>query len=371
MAIGDIYRSTPASFIDSETGYKIIQPIEQDQNRHMYFTSNPFTKNGDEIVFSAIRGGEENYYVMNFHTGSYVQLTDIRGLTMAQAYYDKASDCLYYGDGHSVYRVGVHSYKTELVYRSKDVMGTIAITCDGKYMVSFVKTAMTFTNNDKQEVEVPVWRIFRLELSTGEETTIMYRNARIDHIQCHPTDPEWFMYCLWGYYCTHQRVWRADIYGTDGGPVGNEKPNEHRTHEYFTNDGKHIACHGKYFSYGDTPKFKNIRHTWIISEPDGKDEHSYTCLPGGMQAGHSIQSHDGTMIAADGNDYVTLIELNDTDMTCTFRPVATHKSTMSGNFVHPHPSFSNDDRYIVFASDMGGKDRGNIYLVDLLSKGDR
>jgi Tol biopolymer transport system component len=41
---------------------------------------------------------------------------------------------------------------------------------------------------------------------------------------------------------------------------------------------------------------------------------------------------------------------------------------MSGNFVHPHPSFSMDDRYLLFASDFAGKDRGNIYLVDLNSK---
>ncbi|MGI5899157.1 MAG: oligogalacturonate lyase family protein [Christensenellales bacterium] len=368
MAIGDVYKSKPASFVDPNTGYTIIQPIDEDQNRHMYFTSNPFTSNGDEIIFSAIRNGHENYYVLNFHTGEYIQLTDLKGIATAHAYYDKAGDFLYYGDGRKVWRVGVHSLKTELICQSEDKLGTIAITCDGKYMISFTQTSMSFTNNDKEVLQVPIWRIFRLDLATGEETTIMYRNARIDHIQCHPTDPEWFMYCLWGYYCTHQRVWRANIFGTDGGPVGNEKPNEHRTHEYYTNDGKHIACHGKFFSYGDKPKFKNIRHTWIISEPDGKNERVYTCLPKGAQAGHSIQSHDGSMVAADGNDFVTLLDFDNDDMTCTFRPVATHSSTMSGNFVHPHPSFSLDDRYIVFATDMGGKDRGNIYLVDLHSK---
>ncbi|MGN0763302.1 MAG: hypothetical protein ACI4MK_07930, partial [Aristaeellaceae bacterium] len=73
----------------------------------------------------------------------------------------------------------------------------------------------------------------------------------------------------------------------------------------------------------------------------------------------------GAMVAADGNEFISLLERNDADMTCTLRPIARHDSTMSGNFVHPHPSFSLDDRYVVFATDRGGQDRGNIYLIDL------
>ena len=129
-----------------------------------------------------------------------------------------------------------------------------------------------------------------------------------------------------------------------------------------------MACHGKFFTYGNTPEFTNIGHTYVICDADGKNERSYACTPTGMQAGHSIQSHDGAMVAADGDDYISLIDFDEAEGACAFRPVAAHRSSMKSNFVHPHPSFSNDDRYIVFGSDFSGKDRGNIYLVDLHSK---
>ena len=367
MAIGSRFQSNISEWLDPDTGYRIIKPIAEDGNRHMYFTSNPFTTAGNELIFSAVRDNVENYYVLNFLTGEYVQLTDVDDLRVAHAYYDRSSDSLYYGDEHHIYRTGVHSLQTSLVYSSEEAIGSLAVTSDGKYLVTFEKISMVHHGNDPGDVfEIPMWRVFRINIQTGEEKTIMYRNARIDHIQCSPSDPDWFMYCLWGYQCTHQRIWRCNIDGTDGGPVGNEKPNEHRTHEYYASDGKHIAFHGKKYIYGNKPEFSITEHTWGMCETDGSNERIYRCLPKGRKADHSIMSHSGKWIAADGNnEYISLIQRNDDTMTCTFTPIARHDSSMSGNFVHPHPSFSPDDRYIVFATDRKGKDRGNIYLIDL------
>lgn len=369
MAVGEWFQSESASWYDAETGYRIIQPIREDANRHMYFTSNPFTATGRELIFSAVREGVENYYLLEFLTGRYRQLTDVRNLRVAHAYYDRASDSLYYGDAHRIFRVHVHTCETEQIYESAGAIGSLAVTADGKYLVTFAQTAMEHHGNDAEDVfEVPMWRIFRVDIQTGKEKTILYRNARVDHIQCCPSDPAWLMYCLWGYQCTHQRIWHCNLDGTDGGPVGHEKPNEHRTHEYYTPDGQHIAFHGKKYTYGDTPSFQIVQHTWGICGLNGEDERIYAFPPGERHAVHSIMSHDGTMVAADGQTFISLLDRDDATMTCTLRPIARHDSTMSGNFVHPHPSFSPDDRYVVFATDRGGKDRGNICLIDLWDK---
>ena len=149
--------------------------------------------------------------------------------------------------------------------------------------------------------------------------------------------------------------------------MGTEKPNEHRTHEFYTSSGRYVAFHGKYYSYGNTPEFKITGRSWGMCDCDGKNEKIYFCR-GDFRPAHSIMSHDESMIVADGNEYIMRITLDNSSMTCTFTPLTRHASTMSSNFVHPHPSFSRDDRYIVFATDSGGRDRGNIYLIDLNDK---
>jgi len=377
MPIGDIFKTTPTTFVDKESGYTVLKPISQDQNRHMYFTSNPFTREGDELIFSAIRGGVEDYFRLNYTTGEYVQLTDIAsrcggagGLKhYVSAHFDKNRDTLYYAEPNRFYAVNIRTLETKLIYESPGVLHSLSPTCDGRYIVSCDSQPVIRYNNDQQELNLTFYRMFKVDLATGEETTILYRNFPFYHLQCSPTDPELIMYCAWGFQCTHHRIWYTNIDGSKGGPLGPELPNEHRTHEYFTPDGKQVAYHGKFFSFDNHANFKNINHTWGIMNADGTGDKYWSCLPRGKQAGHSIVSHDGKLFVADGDGYISFVKLH-AGGTATFEPIVAHNSTMSGNFVHPHPSFSNDDRYVIYATDSGGQDKGNIYMVDLWSKAD-
>ena len=371
MAVGERFQGNPVTFADKDSGYTIIKPIARDENRHLYFTSNPFTKKGGEVIFSAVRDGAENYYLLNYLTGEYMQLTDIKkgaDTRIDRAHFDKNTDTLFYAEPNRLHCVNIRTLESRLVYESPGVLHSISTTCDGKYVVSCDTREMTMLNNDKRELKVTHYRMYKVDLATGEETTVMYRNFPFYHLQCSPADPQLVMYCAWGYLCTHQRIWYTTLDGKKGGALGPEMPNEHRTHEYFTPDGKQIPYHGKFYAYDNNCNFKNIGHTWGIMNVDGTGDKYWHCLPKGKQAGHSIMSHDGKSIVADGDGYLSYVVLHD-DGTATFEPIVAHNSTMSGNAVHPHPSFSNDDRYVIYATDHGGADKGNIYLVDLKSKG--
>ena len=371
MAVGSKFSGNPT--ILHKSGYKVLKPISQDENRHMYFTSNPFTKKGDELVFSAVRDGQENFYLLNYVTGEYIQLTDIEKESsdhlkrIDRAHFDKERDVLFYSEPYKFHSVNIRTLEHKTVYKSQGLLHSLSVTCDGRYVVSCCTHDLTVFDNDKNEIKQEYFRMFKIDLETGEETTILYRNFPFYHLQCSPTDPDFIMYCAWGYSCTHHRIWFANIDGTKGGPLGPEMPNEHRTHEYFTTDGKHVAYHGKFSKYDDKCNFNHINHTWGIMNVDGTNDKFWNCVPRPKQAGHSIISHDGKSIAADGNGCISYVIRND-DGSATFETIVEHNSTMSGNFVHPHPSFSNDDRYIVYATDSGGADKGNIYLVDLKSK---
>lgn len=368
MAIGERYFSNIKSWRDKEFGYNIIQPIEQDGNRTIYFTSNCFTNKNDELVVACIRGGRENFYLLNFTTGEYLQLTDESGLAISKAYFDKQRDNLYFCSKRFIKCVNIRTLEIKEIYESENDLGSMSVTCDGSYLISSYKFPFSHINNDQNTVGYTLDRIFRICLKTGKREIILQRSFTVDHIQCSPVNPEEILYCAWGYMCTHHRIWGANLNGTKGGSLGPEQPNEHRTHEYFTPDGKHIAYHGKFSRFDeDSNRFVNIGHTWGMMNADGSNDRYYQC-PEGMQAGHSIMSYNGKMVTADGNGFISLLEFDDVKMKVYFKHIFAHRSSMKNNFVHPHPSFSNDDRYILFATDFGMDKTGNVYLLDIQSK---
>lgn len=367
MAIGQTFTGQVTDWTDPEFGYKILQPIAQDGNRIMYFTSNCFSSDNESMIISAVRDGIENFYLLRFLEGTYTQVTDESGIDISHAYFDKRRDILYYANGHQIKCVNMKTFEQKLVYEADHRIASIAVTCDGEYLISSYPFKYSYSGNDQDPRTVELFRMFKIHLPTRKWSRILDRSFDIDHIQCSPTDPDHLIFCSRGFYSTHHRIWHTNLDGTKGGALGPEQPNEHRTHEYYTPDGGRIAYHGKFFKIDENERFKNIGHTWGSMNVDGTDDKFYRCLRG-LQAGHSSMSFNQRMIVTDGNDYLSLLRLDETNAEADFEPIFRHKSSMKANFVHAHPCFSNDDRYIAFCTDFMGKDQGNLYLLDLKSK---
>ncbi|WP_405451597.1 hypothetical protein [Paenibacillus sp. HJGM_3] len=367
MAVGTRLEGNVTSWIDPEFGYRIVQPMEQDHNRIMYFTSNCFCRDNQSLLISSVRDGVENFYKLNYEDGTCLQLTDEPGIVVSQAHYDKGRDTLYYALGHSIKSVHLETLESRTVYSGESACASIGVTCDGRYLISSMKVPYRYSGNDGEPREMQLYRLFKVELATGEWSRILDRSFELDHIQCSPTDRDWLLFCARGFYATHHRIWGTSLDGTRGGALGPEQPNEHRTHEYFTPDGVRIAYHGKFYAVGDEGRYKNIGHTWGSMNADGTDDRYYRCLHG-KQAGHSSMSQQGRQVVADGNDYLSMVRLHEGTQEAEFVPLYRHGSSMKGNFVHAHPCFSNDDRYIAFCTDHGGTHKGNVYLLDLHSQ---
>ncbi len=364
MAIGDVLKNRITIVGDEEFGYRIIKPVEDDMTRTMYFTSNPFCNDNEHLVISAIRDNVENFYLLNFINGVMVKLTEENNIRISQSYFDKKRNLLYYSNSHELKRVNVFSLNHEIIYYSKNDIQSIAITCDGKFLVTNWDCDYEYKNNDGQDVCLKMSQIIKVDLISGKESHILYRSFAIDHIQCSPTDPDVILFCSKGYYACNHRMWKTNLNGTKGGALGPEQPNEHRTHEYFTPTGKKIAYHGKFFTVNDDFRFKKIFDTFGIMNVDGSEDKYYKC-PSDLKPGHSCISPNENIIICDSANFISSITLNNRTMEIEYDNLYRHNSTMSSNFVHPHPSFSNDGRYVVFATDRGGMDRGNIYLLDL------
>ncbi|WP_105615254.1 oligogalacturonate lyase family protein [Vallitalea okinawensis] len=374
MGVGDSYTSEVKVFLDEEYGYTLIRPLDTGLNRTLYFTSNPFLDDGEHLIISSNINECDNLYKLNFITGEYIQLTDEPNIHTTLSYLDRCTNILYCRTDKKIFSVNIDTLEYKVILKlddiSKEIEGlgpSIAITCDGKYVLAEHEYIHKFRNNDGELIKEKMWRILKIDIETLKQSDVLYANYKVDHIQCSPTDPEYLTYCAWGYWPTHHRVWGTNIYGTKGGPLGEEKPNEHRTHEYFTNDGSQIAYHGKFFVM-ESNKFKKIRDTYGIMSADGTNDREWIC-PKGYAPGHSTRTPNGDKVIADGRNKISILEFNDEHMTCTPRPIYTHNSSMTCNEVHPHPSISKDGRYICFVTDQGkGKEYANVYIIDLESK---
>lgn len=374
MAIGEKFYSTPETFIDSEYGYKIIKPVNIGKNRTLYFTSNPFLEDNTHLIFSSFRDGKENLYKLNYITGEYIQLTDRDDLFTTTGYIDRKNNVLYCRTPKSIISINLETCDNKEVVNlaqltddDVQLLPSVAITCDGKYLISAYPYKYYFKNNDQETICDNLYRIFKVNLKTLEQSDVRYTNYRLDHIQCSPVDPNYFIYCAWGYWPTHQRTWGCRIDNNKGGALGNELTNEHRTHEYFIGDGTKIAYHGKFFKM-ENNVFKKFQDTFGIMNFDGTDDKVFVCEKG-YTPGHSCMTTDKEIIIADGKNKISVLTLDYEKMTCKATPIFTHHSSMNCNFVHPHPSISYNKRFVVFATDNGkGEEHTNFYLIDLESK---
>lgn len=364
MAKGDTTEGSMSRWVDEQLGYTILQPIAKDGNRLLYFTSNCFFTDQTHLLFSGERNGIEHFFMLNYITGDYTQLTDEPEIDVPRSYFDKSNMLLYYSNGKQIKRLCIRTLQEDVIYESRHELTSLSVTSDSKYLISSYQYRYEYKNNDQENRSMELYRMFRVDLTTGASERILDRNFGIDHIQCNPADPQQMMYCARGYYSTHHRIWHTNLEGTLGGPLGCEQPNEHRTHEYFLPEGQGIAYHGKYYTINPNGKFRATGHTWGRMNNDGSGDISYRCRDG-RQAGHSCASSDGKLVVADGNDYISLLEFHEESREVSFRNLFRHDSSMSSNFVHPHPVFSSDDRYIAFCTDFRGRNRGNIYLLDL------
>ncbi|MDB5894493.1 MAG: oligogalacturonate lyase, partial [Rhodoferax sp.] len=166
------------------------------------------------------------------------------------------------------------------------------------------------------------------------------------------------------------RMWFVD---EDGGNVRCAKAHlegESCTHEFWVPDGSAMV----YVSYQ-----KGQAERWICSlDPVTLENRRLTLMP---PCSHLMSNSDGSLLVGDGSD--TPVDVADTgshqiendpylhlfDLKAgTTRRIARHDSSWKvykGNrqVTHPHPSFTPDERRVLFTSDREGEPA--LYLADL------
>jgi len=379
----------PTSWIDPDTGHRVIRLTREPGSDSFYFNFNAYTPDGKEMAYTTPNG----ISVLNLETLQAKQLvagathTIIVAHKTANLYYSKRTNDPLFSQLWCVnLDTGVNRKIADLPRRA----GVVAINADetlgagtfiegdanagGAYDGTTPLGRMSSTNlgepANKGEMmarrlaaKLPM-TMFTIDLKTGKITPLLQHSTDwLNHLQFSPADPTLLMYCHEGEWQLVDRIWTIRTDGSQNQLIHKRiMDKEIAGHEWWGADGNtvfyqlHFPAGGR-ISFIASYNVKTRERVWL--QYNEADQSSI----------HDNSSPDGKLFCGDGDTMCPWILL--------FRPVMVHDSRTLGEHLiksgyleseklvnmskqnyrlEPNPSFTPDQKYIVFRSNMFGPD---------------
>jgi len=371
---------------DKSTGARVTRLTPSDITCHRnYFYQKCFTNDGQRLIFGAEFGPQAsphwNYHLLDLASQTATQLTDRQGENTFGGFLSPDDRCLYFVRAErQLIRLSLDDLAEEVAYVVPD--GWVGY---GTWVANSACTKMVgieiladdwFPLNDWKKfhemyLRRPRCRLIRIDLATGEREVILEQAGWLGHPQYRPHDDHTVAYCHEGPHdLVDARMWFVDEDGRNIRCGHEQEPGESCTHEFWVPDGSAMI----YVSYR-----RGQSERWICSlDPTSLRSRRLMAMP---PCSHLMSNHDGTLIVGDGCD--TPADVADTGnhrvetdpdlhlfdlLRGTERRVARHGTSWrvyKGNrqVTHPHPSFTPDQRQVLYNSDCDGEPA--LFLADL------
>jgi len=368
----------PNSWIDHDTGHRVIQLTTEPNSIGLYFNENAFTPDGKEMIYLAGR----SIYVLDMTTYKTRKLIDgpvgdiVVGHKSPVVYFMKPNDV-------SLYAVGVNSGQILKIANlperaSIDTLNADETLAAGTYIEVPVPAhpidpnlkpgAVRATMMDQRLAAHLPMVLFTLNLQTGEIRTILHSTDWLNHLQFSPKDPTLLMYCHEGLWIRVDRIWTIRTDGSHNELVHKRTMNEEIAgHEFWDPDGKTIWYDLQ------VPRARNF---YLASyNTDTKERFWYSVERDAWSIHYNVAS-DGSMLCGDGASYARVGKSHNGQWIELFSPrknvqppeVDQTGLVQSGFFVtqhlvnmakqdyrlEPNVRFSPDHKLVIFTSNMFG-----------------
>lgn len=361
--VGKVYPSERKAVPNAEYGCTVTQWTQVGNNNHLYFNVESFL-DSTHFLFYSDRTGAMNLFALDMTSGKITQMTDESAMTQS-AWHLPRLHTVWFLAGNMLKALDTKSLDVSVVYTfTKHRAQSFAITCDGKYCVF----AMDKKEGTAENHNLGPYALYRLDLASKVIKQITPDlGFKVSHVLTNPVDPATITYC-WqrstvdgsnGFIGTSPiRIWWVNIEGTDGGQVGTQAFGLHRTHEFWFPDGKHIGYSARY-KFGP----KNGEQFIGITTLNGQ-KNAMMQVP--VSSSHNQVAPDNIHWVSDLYDgkHLVLFTIRGDEIAQT-KILFDHGSSMNGQGSHPHPHFSPDGRYILFATDRSGSPQVYTVRVDL------
>jgi oligogalacturonide lyase len=380
----------PASWVDPDTGHRVIRLTSEPGSDSFYFNFNGYTPDGKSMAYTTPAG----ISVLNLSTLEAKQVVAgparaiIVGHQTPNVYYTRPTDDPYFS---TLWRTNLDTGETRKLADLPRRAGVATINADetlagGTFIEGDANAGGAYDGTPAQAPSrmssTNLWEpvnkgelmarrlaaklpmtMFTIDLRTGQVKNIIEHSPHwLNHLQFSTTDPTLLMYCHEGHWAQVDRIWVIRTDGTQNLLVHRRTMEmEIAGHEWWGADGKTLFYQLHY------PK--GMLSSFIASYHVDTGERVWYHYAPDQSSIHDNSSPDGQLFCGDGDSNSPWIFL--------FRPVRVPDNRTLGDHLikggylqseklvgmarhnyrlEPNPSFTPDQKFIVFRSNMFGPD---------------
>lgn len=364
---GKIIPLTFRTRLDPETGHEVIRLTPPHIVCHRnYFYQKCFTRDGNKLIFGGAFEGHWNYYLLDLNRQQATQLTEGAGdNTFGGFLADDDKSLWYVKNNRELRRVDLASLEEHVTYEVDDAWvayGTWVANSDCSQLVGIeIKKSDWQPLTDWSKFRAfyftqPECRLIKVDLRTGERKVILQEKRWLGHPLFRPFDDNTVAFCHEGPRdAIDARMWLINADGSNLRKVRQHAPGESFTHEFWVPDGSAL--------YYVAHKENDPQRYLFSADPQSLENRQLMAIP---PCSHLMSNHDGSLIVGDGSPHNTGdISLNDPFIWVFDSKKGTQKAVCQHNtswkvldgdrqVTHPHPSFSPDDKWMLYTSDEEG-----------------
>jgi oligogalacturonide lyase len=377
----------PKSWVDADTGHRIVRLTDEPGSASLYFNQNGYTADGLKMVYTT-PGGISVLDLKTHETKPVVEgrvRVIVTGRKTQQVYYLKEG---------AVYATDVDTRATRKIAELPPRASVATVNADETLL------AGTYTEGSGREYGAAASRggqqqqqihpldqprnkeqmmeerlaahlpmgLFVVNTKTGEVKTIHKSTDWLNHLEFSPTDPNLLMFCHEGPWHKVDRIWTMHADGSHITKVHNRTMQmEIFGHEFWSQDGKTIWYDLQ------TPRGQDF---WLAGYNVATAERTWYHLERNEWSIHFNVTRDGSLFCGDGGDEGQVAHAPDGKWIYLFRPeLIPNRGLDDKTFVRPgvlhaerlvnmskhqyrlepNVSFTPDQKWVVFRSNMLGE----------------
>jgi oligogalacturonide lyase len=372
----------PKSWVDPDTGHRIVRLTDEPGSASLYFNQNWFTPDGTKLVYTSPTG----IYTLDLATHATKRVVEGR-VRLVEA--GKKAPDVYYIKSGAIFSTNAESGATREIAKLPPNGSVSTINADETLIAGTFTESPGPANNaysapgqqaqslnqpankgqmmeERLAAHIPMG-MFVIDTRTGESKTILRSTDWLNHLLFSPTDPTLLMFCHEGPWHKVDRIWTIR---TDGSQLTKIHTRtmamEIFGHEFWSIDGKTI-----YYDL-QTPRGEDF---WLAAYRVDTGDRTWYHLQRDEWSIHFNVSADGKLMCGDGGDPGQVAKAPDGEWIYLFRAellpnrgiedkalvnsgvlhaeklvnMAKHKYTLE-----PNVRFSPDAKWVLFRSNMFG-----------------
>jgi oligogalacturonide lyase len=370
----------PRTWIDPDTGHRIVRLTDEPDSGSLYFNQNGYTADGREMVYTTPDG--ISVLDLQTHAARSVVKGKVRVIVTG-----RRTQNVYYIKDDTVYSTDVDTGRTREIAKLPKRGSVATVNADetllaGTYIEGDGQDYNPNRPQAPQQLLQPLNKgqmmedrlaahlpmgLFTINAATGEVKTIHRSTDWLNHLEFSPTDPALLMFCHEGPWHKADRIWTIR---TDGSRITKVHTRtmamEIFGHEFWSLDGKTIWYDLQ------TPRGEVF---WLAGYNVETGDRTWYHLQRNEWSIHFNVTRDGKLFCGDGGDAGQVAHAPDGKWIYLFRPeLIPNRGTADRSFVNPgvlraerlvnmskhqyrlepNVSFTPDQKWVVFRSNMLG-----------------